>query len=264
LWQGAQRCELEIVARSVAFSFELHSPQTARQIALNCRIMSENLASRVEEAAGLIAPTNAPPWLATLLRDWVPTLMLDRAVHNAQPTKAKMREQLTQIADAAAILQRALRDSPTKEFLELEGSVRIENIGGLDHTLRVIGERATVAAASPRISATSTMAKRGSGKALPANAFSPKTLCAVIISEVWKYLRGAYPAPRNVKAAAAAEAFWLASGGITRSWGSDPLSSWNYHFKKARSPAANELRQEVRRHCVEHSHSYQMLSQSGK
>jgi len=228
--------------------------------------MSENLAPMMEEAAALIAPTNAPPWLATLLRDWVPTLMLDRAVHEAQPTKAKMREQLTQMADAAAILQRALHDSPTKEFLELEGGVQIENIGGLEHTLCTISERATLAAASPRISATSTMAKRGSGKALPAKAFSPKTLCTVIISEVWKFLRGAYPAPRNVKAAAAAaaEAFWRASGGITRSWGSDPLSSWSYHFKKARSPAANELRQEILGHCVEHSHSYQMLSQSGK
>jgi hypothetical protein len=175
-----------------------------------------------------------------------------------------MREQLTQIADAAAILRRALHDSPAKEFLELEGGIQIENIGGLDHALCAIGKRATVAAASPRISATSTMAKRGSGKALPANAFSPKTLCAVIISEVWKYLRDEYPAPRNVKAAAAAEAFRRASGGVTRSWGSDPLRSWSYHFKKARSPAANELRQELRRHCIEHSRSYQMLNQSGK
>ena len=216
------------------------------------------------EAAGLIASTNAPPWLATFLRDWAPSLMLDRAVHAVQPTKAKMREQLIQVANAATILQRALRDSPTKEILELEGGIRIENIGGLDDTLRAIGERATLAAASPRISATSTRAKPGSGKALPANAFSPKTFCAVIISEAWKYLHDEYPAPRNVKAAAAAEAFWRASGGITKSWGSNPLRSWSYHFKKARSPAANKLRQELRRHCVEHSHSYQTLSQSGK
>jgi hypothetical protein len=236
----------------------------ASQVALNYRIMSESSALRIAEAAGLIAPTNAPPWLATLLRDWVPSLMVDRAVHEAQPTKANMRERLTQIADTAAILQRALRDSPTKEFLELEGSIHIENVGGLDRTLSGISECAKRAAASPRISATSNTAKRGSGKALPANAFSPKTFCAVIISEVWKYLRDAYPAPRNVKAAAAAEALWQASGGITKSWGADTLSSWRYHFKKARSPAANALRQELRRHCVEHTRWGQYLATGGK
>ena len=222
--------------------------------------MSENSVPRLAEVAGLIAPTNASPWLVALLRDWAPSIMLDRGVHAIQPTKAKMRKQLTKMAEAAAILQRGLSDSSTKEFLELEGSVHIENIGGLDHTLRVIGERAALAANSPRIAAAAGKAKKGRGKALPSGAISPKAFCALIVAETWAHLRGDHPAPRNQEAAAAADAYWRASGGTTQSWGSDPLTSWSYHFKEARSAAAETLRNEVRRHCVEHSHLNEALS----
>jgi hypothetical protein len=223
--------------------------------------MAENSAPELTEVAGLIAPTNAPAWLTTLLRDWVPSIMLDRGVHMVQPTKAEMRDQLTQMADAAAILQRGLSNVSTKEFLELEGGVHIENFGGLDHTLRVVGERAALSAASPRIAAAGK-AKKGRGRALPSGAISPKAFCALIVAETWAHLRGDQPAPRNQEAAAAADAYWRASGGTTQSWGSDPLTSWSYHFKEAQSPAAETLRKEVRRHCVEHSHFNQLLSAS--
>lgn len=113
--------------------------------------MSENFAPGLAEVADLIASTSAPPWLATLLRDWAPSIMLNRGVHAVQPTKAQMRGQLAEMADATAILVRGLSYSPAKEFLEREGGVHIKNIGGLDHTLRAIGEGATLAAASPRI-----------------------------------------------------------------------------------------------------------------
>lgn len=82
--------------------------------------MSENSAPGLTEVAGLIAPTNASPWLVALLRDWAPGITLDCGVHAIQPTKAKMRERLTKMAEAAAILQRGLNDSSTNEFLEVE------------------------------------------------------------------------------------------------------------------------------------------------
>jgi hypothetical protein len=226
--------------------------------------MSERVASGLAEVAGLIAPTNTPAWLATLLRDWAPSIRLDRSVHEMQPTKAKMREQLTQMANAATILQRGLSYSPTKEFLELEGHVHIENISGFNHTLRVIGEGAALAAASPRIAVTAGKAKKGRGKALPSGAISPKAFCALIVAETWAYLRGEHPAPRNQEAAAAADAYWRASGGTTKSWGSDPRTGWSYHFKEAQSPTAETLRKEVRRHCLEHVRWDQYLATDGK
>jgi hypothetical protein len=170
-----------------------------------------------------------------MLSDWAPTVALGRGVHAKQPTKAGMRKELIKVSSAAAYLLRSLQDTPTKEFLEIEGGIRIENIGGLYNTLRGISECAARAANSPRISATSTTTKRGSGKALPEGAYSPITFCAVFISEVWKYLFGDYPAPRNRRAAAAADAYWRATGGKTAGWGSDPLVRWRHQFKLARS-----------------------------
>ena len=175
--------------------------------------MSERFAPGLAEVADLIAPTSAPPWLATLLRDWAPSIMLDRGVHALQPTKAQMRGQLAEMADAAAILVRGLSYSPAKEFLEREGGVHVENIGGLDHALRAIGNGATLAAASPAIAAATGKAKKGRGKALPSGAISPKAFCALIVAETWAHLRGDHPAPRNQQAAAAADAYWRASGG---------------------------------------------------
>jgi hypothetical protein len=222
-----------------------------------------NLMLSFTDVASLIAPAETPPWLAPLLRNWAPSLMIDRGVHAAQPTNTKMLQVLSEVSTAATFLRRALAHAATKEFLELEGGIRIPNAGGLDHALGVIGERATLAAGSPRIAVTKktkTEAKRGRSRALPRDAILPKTFCAIIISEIWKQLHDEYPAPRNIKAAAAAEAYWRASGGVATRAGSEPLSSWRHHFKKAKLRSADRLRQEIRRHCIEHSHWSQILS----
>lgn len=211
--------------------------------------------SRVWTEIAALITNDSPPWLPTLLRQWGPSIMLDRAVHAAQPSKTQMRKRLIQVANAAAILRDAMQHDPTREFLELEGNVRIENLGDLEHTLRIIGERAASAAVSPRISTSGTTAKKGQGKALPAKALHPKVFCALIISETWKFLHGKYPGSRNPKAAAAADAYWRASGGSTRGWGRTRLSGWRPHFEKVESAAAEKMRNEVRRHCVEHTRS---------
>jgi len=169
--------------------------------------------------AQLIAPSNTPAWLPEMLRDWAPSVTLDRFVQERHPTKAEMKRRLLEIRDAARLLQRALSNPPMREFLEIEGAIRIENVRDLDHTLRTIAERADLAAASPKISTAAGKGRKGRGKALSAGAISPKAFCALIISETWAHLRGGYPAPRNQEAAAAADAYWRASGGTTKSWG---------------------------------------------
>jgi hypothetical protein len=231
---------------------------------LEIAVKNANTPVGVTEVASYIAPTETAPWLVALLRDWITTLMLSRGVHAVQPSKTKMRDTLAEAAKAAATLLHALRDTPTREFLELEGNLRLENHGAIERTLGAIAECAPLAAASPQISTTAGVAKKGAGKALPATARSPKTDCAVIISELWHYFHGQYPAARNTEAAKAAEAYWRASGGTTKSWGSDPHGGWSYHFNKAKSPASEKLRQEIRRHCIEHSLRHQKLSESGE
>jgi hypothetical protein len=217
------------------------------------------------EAANIIAPSDAPPWLVTLLTDWLPTLAIDRGVHAIQPTKADMREQMLAVRNAARVLYEGLRNVAVKEFLEVEGAIRIENLGGLEETLRVIGERARLAASSSQISTSDGKGKKGTGKALPNTAYSPQTFCAVLISEVWNFLRGEYPAARNIQAAKAADAYWRATGGIAaHQWGTGSAGRWRYHFEQAKSPATEKERKEIRRHCAQHSDWNQRLIEPGK
>jgi hypothetical protein len=212
-----------------------------------------------EEIARLIAPSaGVPPWLPTYLRNWAPSLLIDRHVHAMQPKKTKMKRRMKEIQDAAAVLLDMLGDVPTKEFLEIEGRLQIENVGGLEHVLKGISGGAKIATES-LVSTATGATKPGRGKALPRSAISPKAFCALIVAEAWAHLHADYPAPRNQRAAAAAQALWQSVGGTTSSWGSDPLTGWSYYFTEARSEAAESLRKETRRHCVEHAHRETIL-----
>jgi hypothetical protein len=139
----------------------------------------------------------------------------------------------------------------TQAGLEGAGLVRIENRGGLERALQIIAERAELAVASPALSTQAGKTKAGRGKALPPDAFAPKTFCAALVAETWAYLHGDYPKPRNRKAAAAADAYWRASGGGATGWGNDQLNAWRPYFSKAREPAVATVRAECRRHLVE-------------
>jgi hypothetical protein len=212
-----------------------------------------------EEIARLIAPSaGAPAWLPTYLRSWAPSLMVDWRVHAMQPKKSKMKKRMNEIQDAATVLLHMLGDVPIKEFLEVEGRLKIENVGGLEHVLKGVSEGAKIAAESLASTATGAT-KPGRGKAVPRSAISPKAFCALIVAEAWAHLHGDYPAPRNQQAAAAAQALWLSVGGTTSSWGSDPLTGWTYYFTEARSESAEALRKETRRHCIEHAHVETLL-----
>jgi hypothetical protein len=109
--------------------------------------------------------------------------------------------------------------------------------------------------------------KAGRNKALPPGYFPPKTFCAAIILEAWSFIHGAEPAPKNGKAAAAADLFWRVLindlhmeptkepfdrivDKETKSWG-DRLNGWRRHFEQAREPAVSNIRREIRRHLIE-------------
>jgi hypothetical protein len=152
-----------------------------------------------------------------------------------------MKARIIQLREAARILQASLADFPIREFLEHEGKIRIENLGGLDHTLRTIVSRAGVA-----LSSIST--KGGAGRASPKEAISPKVYCAIMIEEVWKHFHGRYPGDRNPAASAAAMEFWRLSGCKDSGWGDEPLNGWRVPFAKARKTPAKALRGEYCRH----------------
>jgi hypothetical protein len=200
--------------------------------------------------AALISPAQPPPvWLKQYLVSWAPSVRLDQGVHGIQPTKAKMKKQLLEVSRAAHLLNSGLTDTATREFLERVGGIEFRTLGALQHALKNIGERAKVAADSSALSTSTGETKRGRRRALTPGAYEPKTFCAVVIAEAWKFVREAYPAPRNWDAASAAHAYWLASGGRATNWG-DPLSAWSPHFRKAQGPGPAKEREECLRHLT--------------
>jgi hypothetical protein len=70
------------------------------------------------------------------------------------------------------------------------------------------------------------------------NVFSAKTLCAARILELGRVLNKIEPGVKSTKAAKAAEAYWLASGGISDGPG-NPINGWKHHFKLAKDNAGS-------------------------
>jgi hypothetical protein len=202
--------------------------------------------------AGLVATGNTPRWLKEYFKEWAPSVMLGRGASQIHPTKKAMKERLRNVSNAAALLNKELGDTATGEFLERAGRVRIEYLGGLQRTLQAIAQHAEIAAASPALSTKAGKTKSGRGKAILPGSYRPRTFCAVVIAEAWKFLRGAYPAPKNREAAKAAEHFWLLSGGSTAGWGNDRIGAWRPYFQKARGPETAEMRVECLRHLKLH------------
>jgi hypothetical protein len=102
-----------------------------------------------DEVAGLIAPSNKPAWLKGYLESWAPSLVIDRGVSAIQPTRVDMRKQLMKFSKAAALVEKALTDTPFMEFLERAGGVKFEGLGGLQKGLQIVGKHAQVVADGP-------------------------------------------------------------------------------------------------------------------
>lgn len=213
-----------------------------------------------QEIAQTIAEDETPAWLAEHLRRWAPSIFVGRAVEKRQPSRSEMRRCLVKIKDAASLLQRALAEPATREFLEADPFQAIENIGGLDWVLKDLADRADRASRSPALTTKTGKTRAGRGSATPTGAYSAQTYCALLVAEIWKYFRGNYPAPRNRQAAQAADGLWRAAGGERNGWGDDPLNAWRRHFICARAVDDDNMRAEIQRHLDEARRHSKLLS----
>lgn len=220
-----------------------------------------------EEVARLIAGGDAPEWLLWYLVDWRNSLVIDIAVHEIQPTKAKMRPRLLDVERCAKRLVDALQNDPTREFLESAPLGPMLYYGALTHLLTDLAGRAERAVNSPALANSTGKTKAGQGKALPPEAISPQDFCAALVAEAWSFIREKPPSPRNSKAGEAAEAYWKAIGGPPlRRWGNSKGNSWRSHFEKASGPAAAKIRADIRHDLqmsARHSAHLEHVSQTG-
>jgi hypothetical protein len=224
-------------------------------------------APRFADVARKIAGDDAPAWLVKALQNWAPCLAIDRGVALKQPSRSEMKKNLQGVGDAAEFTVSALNAGATRDFLDAAPPGKIPYHGQIDHMLRNLMRRAEEGASWLVTEDGKTRAGRNTAE--PPGYFPPKTLCAAFILEAWRFIHGAEPAPKNRKAAAAADLFWNVSMRFVsieptkaierivakepKSWG-DRLNRWRHHFKLANEPAVSNIRQEIRRHLKEGKH----------
>jgi hypothetical protein len=205
-------------------------------------------------AARLIWGGDAPIWLAEQLWRWNRHVQRARHVEEFRLTRAEMRSSLLEVENALLHVTEALYSPWVWEFLDTSPDGPIVDPEGLRDALEDLRYRAGNARDCSDLATKSGVTKPGRGKAIP-EGISPHTLCAIMIWEVWKHVRGEEPSPKNRSLAKAAEAYWRSAGGKEhpseeQTYVDEPLAFWRHHFKKAMSSTAKDFRAEWRRHLA--------------
>ena len=130
--------------------------------------------------ARLICGEDAP-WLEKELWRWNGELSRDRYVEEIRLTRAQMRSKLQDLESASSLLAHAL-ESLDREFLDALPSGPIADPERLRRELEDLCYGAGQARDCSDLATKSGVTKAGPGKARP-EAMSPRTLCAIIISE---------------------------------------------------------------------------------
>jgi hypothetical protein len=188
------------------------------------------------DVAQLIVPVNAPPWLPALLEWWAQGIRHDQMVDQYRPTTVQTVESLSEVVKAVRILERNLSNPNIRNLLAFAGIPN--NINVSIATLKNLADRAEAALSSPVLTGKDGKTKRGRGKPAVADVFDAKTLLAARILELGRFLNKLEPGAKSLKAAAAAQAYWLACGGESNGFG-DPLNGWKHHFKLAKDNAGS-------------------------
>jgi len=188
------------------------------------------------DVARMIAPSNMPPWLPAHLEWWAQGIRHDRMVDQYRPTTSQTVERLSEVVEALRVLERNLSDSNIRnllEFASIPNKIKLPIA-----TLKDMADRAQATLSSSVLTGKNGKTKRGRGKPTVPDVFDAKTLCAARILELGRFVNKFEPGIKSASAAAAAQAYWLASGGASKSFG-NPLNGWKHHFKVAKDNAGS-------------------------
>lgn len=173
----------------------------------------------VEEVGRQLAKGKAPSWLLSALPGLILGIKGERVAEETARKPAELRDKLNAVGQAATDLQRALFDLELLSYLEIGGSLHMDetDLGSrsthgrdapwLDQILQRIRERALSQAKAIKVG-------RGLGSAFPnPEGLSARELCALVAFEVWRAIHGQPPGPRSEGVNVAAEMLWQAAGG---------------------------------------------------
>jgi len=211
-------------------------PQAKNKSSKKRRPLSRLPTQNFADIAQLITASEPPPWLPALLEWWAQGIRHDILVDQYRPSKLQTVERLLGVEQAVAVLQRELEDPSIRNLLMTAKTAKRIGISIAD--LKDLSERAAIVRSSPPLIGKTGKTKRGQGKPDVPDVFSAKTLCAARILELGRFLNKFEPGVKSTNAAAAAQAYWLASGGTSRSSG-DPLNGWKHHFKLVKDNAGS-------------------------
>jgi hypothetical protein len=183
------------------------------------------------EVARLVAPSETPPWLPAHLEWWAAGVRHDQIADECNPTNVQTRERLAALAAAARLIERELNAPAIRNLLSEDNTTSRISISSW--SLRDLASRADNEFSSPLLSSANGETKRGRSKPKVPGLFNARTLCVARILEMWRFFRKVVPGIGNREAAAAAQAYWLASGGSSDGYG-DRLNGWHDYFKTVR------------------------------
>jgi hypothetical protein len=183
-----------------------------------------------DAVARLIAGTDAPSWLAAVLEWMSQSIVAERSYEKRQPRRSELRNNFLAGKQAAALLLILCKNPISRSFLESNTSGTISPY--LYAELRALDERLT--AGIGLLQGRDRKTTRGPNKARIVDSISAKVLLAARIAELWSYFHGRDPGARHPSATAAAESYWVASGG-KHSRANDVYESWRPHFKSAKT-----------------------------
>jgi hypothetical protein len=173
-----------------------------------------------------------PEWLPAFLMQWAPEVIVQRELTEANVSREYIMDKLASVETAATQLAELLEDRAVLNFLQMPPHRPFQSELGTRMLVGEIQIRAHDAATSPVLLRGDGRENSGAGKAITSDEVNPKQLCAAIVAEAWCALHGSYPIASK-PAAAAASAYWVASGGtLERSVGSSPVGLWLEYFRK--------------------------------
>ena len=206
--------------------------QSPKKLDLLDRLPRPNFA----DVARLVAGPDAPHWLPAHLEWWAQGIRHDMMADKYRPSKLQTAERLSDVEEAVAVIRRELEEPSIRNLLMTAKVTKRIGISIAD--LKDLSERAEIVRSSPCLTGKTGKTKRGQGKPDVPDVFSAKTLCAARILELGRFLNKFEPGVKSINAAAVAQAYWLACGGSSKSFG-NPLNGWKHHFKLAKDNAGS-------------------------
>jgi hypothetical protein len=187
------------------------------------------------DVATLIDPQHHFLWLPAFLEFFSQGVRHDIYCDESRPSKAATAAELNWMGEELDSIKARMARSEVR--LLLRNDADPEGLRRFEGTIVEIKARVDWARSENFLMRNGKL-KRGRGKARIPGVYSAKTMCAGRVLELIRFFWKSEPGIGSLKAGNIAQAFWLASGGISNGYG-DPAKGWKRYFREVRENSAD-------------------------